>query len=138
MVYREGISSAITRYFLFNGIFREGEEMQIFESVDANLVEVGEALEREFTGSARKFIVDLDSFDEETGFKCNNKICIASIAGDHSNSSDFTSCTTVVQFTRMDILGDYNWVGIQRHHLVSICMAFLWRATTRRHHFDGR
>ena len=68
MVYREGISSAITRYFLFNGIFREGEEMQIFESVDANLVEVGEALEREFTGSARKFIVDLDSFDEETHY----------------------------------------------------------------------
>ena len=47
MVYREGISSAITRYFLFNGIFREGEEMQTYESVDANLVEVGDSLERE-------------------------------------------------------------------------------------------
>ena len=68
MVYREGISLAITRYFIFNGIFREGEEMQTYESVDSSLVEVGEALEREFTGTARKFVVDLDSYDEETHY----------------------------------------------------------------------
>ncbi len=68
MVYRESITSAITRYFLFNGMFREGEEIMTFEYADSNLVEVEESLEKEFTGTARKFTVDLDNFDEENNY----------------------------------------------------------------------
>ena len=68
MVYRESITSAITRYFLFNGVFREGEESLTFESADSNLIEVQDSLEKEFTGTARKFIVDLDNFDEENHY----------------------------------------------------------------------
>lgn len=68
MVYRESITSAITRYYLFNGVFREGEEFLTYESADSNLMEVQDSLEKEFTGSARKFVVDLDNFDEENHY----------------------------------------------------------------------
>ncbi|MHA2113500.1 MAG: hypothetical protein ACXAC6_16120 [Candidatus Hodarchaeales archaeon] len=63
MVYREGITTAITQYYVFNGVFREGEDTLTFEEADSNLVEVGVKLEQEFTGTARKFVLELDQFD---------------------------------------------------------------------------
>ncbi len=66
MSYRESLTAAITRYYVFNGLFREGEDQMTFEAADANLIEVGQTLEREFVGSARGFTVELDSFDDET------------------------------------------------------------------------
>ncbi len=66
MVYRESLTAAITRYYVFNGLFREGEEQMTFESADANLIEVSQTLEKEFAGTARGFYVELDSFDDET------------------------------------------------------------------------
>ncbi|PWI48973.1 hypothetical protein CEE45_04385 [Candidatus Heimdallarchaeota archaeon B3_Heim] len=68
MVYRETITSAITFYYLFNGMFREGEETLTFDFADSNLVEVEESLVKEFQGTARKFDVDLDNFDEENNY----------------------------------------------------------------------
>ena len=68
MVYREGISAAITRYYVFNGLFREGEDSITFEEADANLIEVGPTVEKEFAGTARKFSVELENFDEENNY----------------------------------------------------------------------
>lgn len=69
MTYRESLSAAITRYYVFNGLFREGDEQMTFEVADANLIEVGQTVEKEFTGSARAFFIELDSFDDET-YQC--------------------------------------------------------------------
>ena len=68
LVYREGISAAITRYYVFNGLFREGEDSITFEEADANLIEVGPTVEKEFAGTARKFSVELENFDEENNY----------------------------------------------------------------------
>ncbi|MCK4847712.1 MAG: hypothetical protein KAT16_01665 [Candidatus Heimdallarchaeota archaeon] len=68
MVYREGITTAITRYYVFNGIFREGEDTLTFDDADTNLVEVGIKLEEEFSGSSRKFVLELDNFDDENHY----------------------------------------------------------------------
>jgi hypothetical protein len=68
MVYREGITTAITRYYVFNGVFREGEDTLNFEDADTNLVEVGMKLEQEFAGTSRKFMLELDNFDEENHY----------------------------------------------------------------------
>ncbi len=68
MVYREGITTAITRYYVFNGVFREGEDTLTFDVADTNLVEVGVRLENEFAGTSRKFVLELDSFDEENHY----------------------------------------------------------------------
>ncbi|UCE13728.1 MAG: hypothetical protein JSV04_00800 [Candidatus Heimdallarchaeota archaeon] len=66
MSFRESITSAVTRYYVFNGLFREGEEQMTFETADAYLIEVSQTLESEFAGTARAFTVELDTFDEET------------------------------------------------------------------------
>ncbi|MHA1215477.1 MAG: hypothetical protein ACTSR2_09225 [Candidatus Hodarchaeales archaeon] len=66
MGYYDSISSAITRYYVFNGIFREGEEGLGFFDVDSELYQVARNLETEFAGTARSFRLELDSFDEET------------------------------------------------------------------------
>ncbi len=66
MSYRESLTAAITRYYVFNGLFREGDEQMTFEAVDASLIEVGQTLEKEFAGTARGFFVELDSYDNET------------------------------------------------------------------------
>ncbi len=68
MVYREGITTAITRYYVFNGVFREGEDTLTFDEADTNLVEVGIKLDQEFAGSSRKFVLELDNFDEENHY----------------------------------------------------------------------
>jgi hypothetical protein len=68
MVYREGITTAITRYYVFNGVFREGEDVLTFDEADTNLVEVGIKLDQEFAGSSRKFVLELDNFDEENHY----------------------------------------------------------------------
>ncbi|NHJ01917.1 MAG: hypothetical protein EAX86_07210 [Candidatus Heimdallarchaeota archaeon] len=65
MASPESLTSAITRYYDFNGIFREGDELS-FEEVDANLIEVAKALDQEYVGTARVFKIELDSYDEET------------------------------------------------------------------------
>lgn len=66
MSYHESLTAAITRYYVFNGLFREGDDQMTFEIVDANLIEVSQTLVKEFTGSARGFWVELDNFDDET------------------------------------------------------------------------
>ncbi|MFX0085352.1 MAG: hypothetical protein ACFFAU_06735 [Candidatus Hodarchaeota archaeon] len=66
MVFHESITAAITRYYVFNGLFKEGEDTMTFEEVDANLIEVGDTLQKEHTGSARAFFLELESFEEET------------------------------------------------------------------------
>ncbi len=66
MSYHESLTAAITRYYVFNGLFREGDDQMTFETADANLIEVGQTLVKEFTGSARGFWVELDNFDDET------------------------------------------------------------------------
>ncbi|MHA1974695.1 MAG: hypothetical protein ACTSW1_16990 [Candidatus Hodarchaeales archaeon] len=66
MGYFNAISSAITRYYVFNGIFREGEEGLSFFEVDAELFQVARDLETEFAGTARSFRLELDSLDEDT------------------------------------------------------------------------
>ena len=66
MSYHESLTAAITRYYVFNGLFREGDEQITFEAADASLVEVGQTLEKEFAGTARGFLIELDSFDNET------------------------------------------------------------------------
>ncbi|MFX0049767.1 MAG: hypothetical protein ACFE8U_00615 [Candidatus Hermodarchaeota archaeon] len=68
MVYRESITAAITRYYVFNGLFREGEDDMTFEAADASLIEVGQVIEKEFAGTARAFTVELESFDEENHY----------------------------------------------------------------------
>ena len=68
MVYREGITTAITRYYVFSGVFREGEDTLTFDEADTNLVEVGVKLDQEFAGTSRKFVLELESFDEENHF----------------------------------------------------------------------
>ncbi len=65
MVTPESLTAAITRYYVFNGIFREGDELT-FEEVDANLIEVAKSLDQEYVGTARQFRIELDSYDEET------------------------------------------------------------------------
>ena len=69
MSYHESLTAAITRYYVFNGLFREGDEQMTFEAADASLVEVGQTLEKEFVGTARGFLVELDNFDNET-YQC--------------------------------------------------------------------
>ena len=69
MSYPESLTAAITRYYVFSGLFREGDEQMTFEVTDANLVEVGQTVEKEFAGSARAFFIELDSFDNET-YQC--------------------------------------------------------------------
>lgn len=66
MGYRLSLTAAITRYYVFNGLFREGDEQITFEAADANLIEVGQTLDKEFVGTARAFFIELDSFDDET------------------------------------------------------------------------
>ncbi|MFX0123670.1 MAG: hypothetical protein ACFFAE_08515 [Candidatus Hodarchaeota archaeon] len=66
MSYHESLTAAITRYYVFNGLFREGDEQMTFEAADANLIEVGQTVEKEFAGTARAFFIELDSFDDET------------------------------------------------------------------------
>lgn len=66
MVYYDSLTAAITRYYVFNGVFREGEESITFVDVDSELHDVARNLEQEFAGSARTFTVELDYFDEET------------------------------------------------------------------------
>lgn len=68
MVYRESISAAITRYYVFNGLFREGEDDMSFETADANLIEAQSEMEKQLTGTARSFAVELESFDEENHY----------------------------------------------------------------------
>ena len=66
MSYRESLTAAITRYYVFNGLFREGDEQMTFEAADASLIEVGKTLEKEFAGTARGFLIELESYDNET------------------------------------------------------------------------
>jgi hypothetical protein len=66
VVFHESISAAVTRYYVFNGLFKEGEDSMTFEEVDANLIEVGDTLQKDHAGSARAFFLELESFDEET------------------------------------------------------------------------
>lgn len=66
MVFRESISAAVTRYYVFNGLFKEGQDSMTYEEVDANLIEVADTLQKEHLGSARSFFLEVDSFDEET------------------------------------------------------------------------
>ncbi|MFX0014178.1 MAG: hypothetical protein ACFFB2_06785 [Promethearchaeota archaeon] len=66
MSYHESLTAAITRYYVFNGLFREGDEQMSFEIADANMIEVSETLEKDFAGTARAFSIELDSFDDET------------------------------------------------------------------------
>ncbi len=67
-MYREGISAAITRYYVFNGLFREGEDSVTFEEVDSYLIEVSQTLENHFAGTARGFNLELESFEEENNY----------------------------------------------------------------------
>ena len=67
--YPESLTAAITRYYVFSGLFREGDEQMTFEVTDANLIEVAQTVEKEFAGSARAFFIELDSFDNET-YQC--------------------------------------------------------------------
>ncbi len=39
-----------------------------FEEADANLIEVGDTLQKEHLGSARVFIFELDNYDNETHY----------------------------------------------------------------------
>lgn len=66
MVYYDSLTAAITRYYVFNGVFREGEDSITYVDVDTELNEVAHNLEQEFAGTARTFTVELDDFDEET------------------------------------------------------------------------
>ncbi|MHA2226027.1 MAG: hypothetical protein ACXAC8_12525 [Candidatus Hodarchaeales archaeon] len=66
MSFHESLTAAVTRYYVFNGLFREGEEQMTFEIADAYLIEASQSLESEFIGAARKFVIELDNFDEET------------------------------------------------------------------------
>lgn len=68
MVFRESISAAITRYYVLNGLFKEGEDAMTLEEADANLIEVGDSLQKDHAGSARVFTFELDNFDEETNY----------------------------------------------------------------------
>lgn len=68
MVYRESISAAITRYYVFNGLFREGEDDMPFETADANLIEAQSEMEKQLTGTARAFVIELENFDEENHY----------------------------------------------------------------------
>ncbi|MFW9902851.1 MAG: hypothetical protein ACFFFH_00845 [Candidatus Thorarchaeota archaeon] len=69
MGYYESLTAAITRYYVFSGLFREGDEQMTFEAADANLIEVSQIMEKEFAGSARGFFIEMDSYDEET-YQC--------------------------------------------------------------------
>ena len=64
MVYYDSLTAAITRYYVFNGVFREGEDSITYVDVDTELNEVAHNLEQEFAGTARTFTVELDDFDE--------------------------------------------------------------------------
>ncbi|MFW9777271.1 MAG: hypothetical protein ACFFE8_00375 [Candidatus Heimdallarchaeota archaeon] len=68
MVYRPSVTAAVTRYYVFSGLFREGDEDLTFEEVDANLIEVAQNSTQEFAGTARAFVVELEQFDEESHF----------------------------------------------------------------------
>ena len=68
MVYRPSVTAAVTRYYVFSGLFREGDEYLTFEEIDASLIEVAQNSTREFVGTARIFIVELEQFDEESHF----------------------------------------------------------------------
>lgn len=66
MSFHESISAAVTRYYVFNGLFREGEEQMTFEIADSYLIEASQSLENEFIGAARKFSIVIENFDEDT------------------------------------------------------------------------
>jgi hypothetical protein len=68
MVYRPSVTAAVTRYYVFSGLFREGDEDLTFEEVDAGLIEVAQNSTREFAGTARIFVVELEQFDDESHF----------------------------------------------------------------------
>lgn len=64
MVFELTPSTAVTTYYVFNGIVTGENENMTFEEIDALLYEIAQDLTKFFVAEARKFFIELDSFDD--------------------------------------------------------------------------